>query len=80
MKTCKDHLRKMCISELNKTLSIMYSALAIDPFWGPCYSSLPGVVCEVIGGAAAEEEEAIGWMSPSPGAEPINSKGPRRDQ
>ena len=40
---------------------------AIDPFLGPCYRSLLGVVCDVISDAAAEEE-AIGWMFPSSGA------------
>ena len=34
---------------------------------GPCYSSLLGVVCDVISDAVAEEEEAIGWMFPSSG-------------
>ena len=38
---------------------------AIDLFLGPCYWSLLGVVCDVTSDAAAEEEEAIGWMFPS---------------
>ena len=65
---CKEYLRKMCILVLNETLQIKYIDLAIDPFLGPCYWSLLGVVCDVISDAAAEEE-AIGWMFPSSGGE-----------
>ena len=66
-KTCKKVLREMCILVLHITLSIKYFAFAIDPFLGPCHRSLLGVVCDVINDAAAEEEEAIGWMFPSSG-------------
>ena len=32
---------------------------AIDPFWGPCYLSLLGVVLDVISDASAEEEKSF---------------------
>ena len=46
-----------------------YFALAIDPFSGPCYGSLLGIVCDVISDAAAEGEEEApwGWKHPSNG-------------
>ena len=41
----------------------------MEAFLGPCYRSLPGAVCDVIGDAATEEEEeAIGWTLPSNGS------------
>ena len=52
---------------LNKALYIEHVAPAMDPFSGPCYRSLLGVVCDVISDVAAEGEGAIGWMFPSNG-------------
>ena len=68
-KICKDYLCEMCILVSKRSLSIEYIALPLDPFLGPCYWSLLAVVCDVISDAAAEEEEAIGWMFSSPRGE-----------
>ena len=67
----------MYILALIKALYVKYTALAIDPFLGPCYWSLLGVVCDFISDSAAEEEEAIGRMFPSSGGEQAK---PRKDQ
>ena len=62
-------------SNFTKPLPLKYIALAINPFLGPCYWSLLGVVCDAISDAAAEDEEAIGWMFPSSRGEQAK-KGP----
>ena len=64
-KMCKEYLCTMCILELNKTLSIAYIALAIDPFLGPCYWSLLDVVCDAISDAAADRGGGSHWIDVS---------------
>ena len=52
-------------------------SILLEALWGPCYWSLLGVVCDVISNAAAEDEEAIGWMFPSSGASERSERSPR---